>query len=81
MSSFEAVRAMEDAHGEQHGHLADPVFKTIFKLGDWKAEPDIRFTRSGSTRQWENELKPATIAAAREFLLQQNLPEYAAMLD
>jgi hypothetical protein len=68
MTSFNKVRAMEDACGEHHGHAADPVRRK--RVGDraWRQAPGVRFTRSGQIGQWHDALKPETIERAMAVL-------------
>lgn len=68
MSRFESIRAMEDRHGERHGHRADPEHNRRFGLTPWRDEAGVRFTRSGKSGQWREELRPETVARARAML-------------
>jgi hypothetical protein len=79
MTSFNKVRAMEDAHGEHHGHVADPIRRK--RVGDraWKHAPGVRFTRSGQIGQWRDALKPETIERATAVLREAGLVQYATL--
>jgi hypothetical protein len=68
MSRFDRIRAMEDRHGQRHGHRADPEHRRAAGLPPWRDDPAVRFTRSGASGQWRRELRPDTIAQARALL-------------
>jgi hypothetical protein len=68
MSRFDRIRAMEDRHGQRHGHRADPEHRRTAGLPPWRDDPAVRFTRSGASGQWRRELLPDTIARARAML-------------
>jgi hypothetical protein len=68
MTSFEAVRQMEDRHQEWHGHRANDGFRAQYKLSGWVAGEGVRFARSGEIGQWTKELRQETIDTAIEAL-------------
>jgi hypothetical protein len=68
MSRFDRIRAMEDRHGQRHGHRADPEHRRAAGLPPWRDDPAVRFTRSGASGQWRWELQPDTVAQARAML-------------
>lgn len=75
MTSFEKVRAMEDAHGEHHGHVADPIRRLLVGERAWRHAPGVRFTRSGNVGQWRDGLKPATVERALAILEKAGLAQ------
>ena len=77
MTSFNKVRAMEDAYGEHHGHAADPIRRK--RVGDraWRQAPGVRFTRPGQIGQWHDALKPETIERAMTVLREAGIAQYA----
>jgi len=76
MTSFDKVRAMEDANGEHHGHVSDPI--RMMSVGDrpWKREPGVRFTRSGRVGQWRHELTEETIEQGVAILVAAGLTQF-----
>src|SRR6185503_5082681 len=68
MSRFDRISAMEDRHGQRHGHRADPEHRCAAGLPPWRDDPAVRFTRSGVSGQWRRELRPDTVAQARALL-------------
>jgi Sulfotransferase domain len=76
MTTFEKVRAMEEAHDEHHGHVADPVRCKVVGSQTWRKAPGIRFARSGKIGQWPDELEPATIDRAVAMLSEAGLAQF-----
>ncbi len=75
MSRIERIREMEDRLGQHHGHRCDPERNRQFSLPEWRADRDVRFTRSGAQAQWRTALAERTIVQARALLEQAGLVE------
>jgi hypothetical protein len=73
MSTFDRIREMEDRYGQRHGHRSNPEHNRRFGLAPWRDDDNVRFTRSGKSGQWRWELKPDTVARARDMLASHGL--------
>ena len=68
LSDFSAVRRMEDATGQHHGHRTPNPELDRPQPTPWADEPGVRFTRSGESGQWRTALSPETVAQAAAIL-------------
>lgn len=75
MSRIERIREMEDRLGQRHGHRSDAERNQRFGIASWRAEQDVRFTRSGEQGQWQALLAAGTIERAREMLASEGLED------
>jgi hypothetical protein len=78
MSRFQAIRRMEDEHGERLGHRVDAQRRARHGLAAWKNEPSVRFTRSGEVGQWRGALSRVAVDSAVRLLEEAGLGADAA---
>jgi len=73
LSDFTSIRRMEESSGEYHGHRElNPMLK-YEQLTPWVTKPNVRFTRSRKTGQWEKELKSSTVNQAITLMKNQGI--------